>query len=72
MIDQGVESDRVANVAGFNLHAGVMSDAQDRNKLERLCRYITLSAVSEKRLAITTTGKFVSNLKHPIVMVPPM
>ena len=35
---QGVESDRVANVAGFNLHAGVMSEAQDRDKLERLCR----------------------------------
>ncbi|WP_022943158.1 transposase [Psychromonas hadalis] len=46
MIGQSVESDRVANVAGFNLHAGVMSDAQDRNKLERLCRYITRSAVS--------------------------
>jgi hypothetical protein len=64
-IDQGVESDRVANVAGFNLHAGVMSDAQDRNKLERLCRYITRSAVSEKRLAITTYGKIRYQLKTP-------
>ena len=44
MIEQSVESDRVANVAGFNLHAGVMSDAQDRNKLERLFHYITRSA----------------------------
>ena len=65
MIDQGFESDRVANVAGFNLHAGVMSDAQDRNKLERLCRYITRSAVSEKRLAITTYGKIRYQLKTP-------
>lgn len=64
-IDQGVESDRVANVAGFNLHAGVMSDAQDRNKLERVCRYITRSAVSEKRLAITTYGKIRYQLKTP-------
>ena len=35
-----------ANVAGFSLHAGVMSNAQDRCKLERLCRYITRSGVS--------------------------
>lgn len=65
MADQGGESDRVANVAGFNLHAGVMSDAQDRSKLERLCRYITRSAVSEKRLAITTYGKIRYQLKTP-------
>jgi hypothetical protein len=65
MIDEGVESDRVANVAGFNLNAGVMSDAQDSNKLERLCRYITRSAVSEKRWAITTYGKIRYQLKTP-------
>ena len=65
MIDQGVESDRVVNVAGFNLHAGVMSDTQDRNKLERLCRYITRSAVSEKRLAVTAYGKIRYQLKTP-------
>ena len=55
--DQGVESDHVANVAGFNLHAGVMSETHDRNKLEILCRYITRSAVSEERLALTDQGK---------------
>jgi hypothetical protein len=52
-------------VAGFSLHAGVMSNAQDRGKLERLCRYITRSAVSEKRLAITTYGKVRYKLKTP-------
>ena len=61
--EQGVESDRVANVAGFNLHAGVMSEAQDRDKLERLCRYITRSAVSEQRLALTDHGKIRYQLK---------
>ena len=30
---------RVANVAGFSLHAGVMAKAHQRDKLERLCRY---------------------------------
>jgi len=36
----------------FTLHAGVASKAKDRNKLERLCRYITRPAVSTKRLSI--------------------
>jgi len=40
-----------------------MSDDQDRNKLERLCRYITRSAVSEKSLAIMTYGKIRYQLK---------
>jgi hypothetical protein len=35
-------------VAGFSLHAGVAARAQERQKLERLCRYISRPAVSEK------------------------
>jgi hypothetical protein len=56
-------------VASFSLHAGVMSSAQDRCKLERLCRYLlwreSRSGVSEKRLAITTYGKVRYPLKTP-------
>jgi hypothetical protein len=63
MAEQGLASGCAANVAGFSLHAGVMSSAQDRGKLERLCRYITRSGVSEKRLAITTYGKVRYQLK---------
>ena len=66
MAEQGLASGCAAKVAGFSLHAGVMmSNAQDRNKLERLCRYITRSGVSEKRLAITTYGKVRYQLKTP-------
>jgi hypothetical protein len=65
MAEQGLASGCAANVAGFSLHAGVMSNAQDRGKLERLCRYITRSAVSEKRLAMTTYGKVRYQLKTP-------
>jgi hypothetical protein len=65
MAEQGLASGCAANVAGFSLHAGVMSNAQDRCKLERLCRYITRSGVSEKRLAITTYGKVRYQLKTP-------
>jgi hypothetical protein len=43
-------------VAGFSLHAGVAAQAWERQKLERLCRYITRPAVSEKRLSMTPSG----------------
>ncbi len=32
-----------------SLHAGVAAKADERKKLERLCRYIARAAVSEKR-----------------------
>jgi hypothetical protein len=65
MAEQWLASGCAANVAGFSLHAGVMSNAQDRCKLERQCRYITRSGVSEKWLAITTYGKVRNQLKTP-------
>ena len=34
-------------VAGFSLHASVAAKAHERDKLERLCRYITRPPVSE-------------------------
>ena len=48
---------RVVNVAGFSLHAGVATKANERAKLERLCRYITRPAVSTKRLSLTRNGR---------------
>ena len=42
--------DGIGKVAGFSLHAGVAARADERKKLERLCRYISRPAVSEKRL----------------------
>ena len=47
---------RVANHAGFSLHAGVMAEAHQRDTLERLCRYVSRPAVSEKHLALTANG----------------
>ena len=43
-------TDRVGKAAGFSLHAGVATKAHERDKLERLCRYIARPAISEKRL----------------------
>jgi hypothetical protein len=56
---------RVGNVAGFSLHAGVAARAHDRDKLERLCRYIARPAVSAKRLSMTRNGQVRYELKTP-------
>jgi hypothetical protein len=50
---------------GISLHAGVAARAQERRKLERLCRYISCPAVSEKRLSLTPNGNVRYQLKTP-------
>ena len=57
--------DAAGYVAGFSLHAGVAAKASERDKLERLCRYITRPAVSEKRLSLTEHGQVRYSLKNP-------
>jgi hypothetical protein len=58
-------SSLVGEVAGFSLHAGVAIKANERAKLERLCRYITRPAVSTKRLSLTRNGQIRYELKTP-------
>ena len=53
------------NVAGFSLHAGVAAKACQRDKLERLCRYICRPPLSEKRLFLTARGDIGYTLKTP-------
>ena len=62
------DDDRFAQVAkesGFSLHAGVAAQAWERQKLERLVRYITRPSVSEKRLSLTPSGNIRYQLKTP-------
>jgi len=47
------------------LHAGVATKANERAKLERLCRYITRPSVSTKRLSMTRNGRVRYELKTP-------
>jgi hypothetical protein len=54
-----------AKVDGFSLHAGVSANRKQRDKIERLCRYITRPPVSEKRLALTAQGQVRYHLKTP-------
>ena len=55
----------VGQVAGFSLHAGVSVSANERAKLERLCRYIARPAVSNQRLSLTRNGQIRFELKTP-------
>ncbi|MCF6263497.1 MAG: IS91 family transposase [Xanthomonadales bacterium] len=55
----------VGEVGGFSLHAGVATNSNERAKLERLCRYITRTAVSTKRLSMTRNGRVRYELKTP-------
>ena len=53
----------VGRVAGFSLHAGVAARADERKKLERLCRYISRPAIAENRLSLTPNGNVRCQLK---------
>ncbi len=57
--------DSLGKVAGFSLHAGVAVKAHERRKLERLCRYVSRPAVSEKRLSLTPKGNVRYQIKTP-------
>ena len=58
------DNNSVAKAAGFSLHAGVASEAHEREKLERR-RYITRPAVSTERLSLTAQGNIRYRLKTP-------
>ena len=61
--DPGLE--RVAKANGFSLHAGVSCEGRQKDKRERLCRYIARPAVAVPRLSLSSTGKVLYNLKTP-------
>ncbi len=55
----------LAKAAGFSLHAGVATEAHQRNKLERVARYITRPPVAIERLSLTSQGHIKYSLKTP-------
>jgi hypothetical protein len=50
---------------GFDLHAGVRVSAHDRDRLERLCRYVLRPPVAQDRLRLTPEGQVLLELKRP-------
>lgn len=53
-----------AEVDGFSLHAAVRIAADDRARLEHLCRYVTRPPFAAERLSITPDGRVVHELRR--------
>ncbi len=53
------------HAGGFSLHAGVYIAPSQREKLERLCRYVSRPPVATERLALTVSGHVRYALKTP-------
>ncbi len=56
---------RCVNEHGFSLHAEMCCTADQRKKLEHLCRYITRPAIANERLTLNRAGQVVLRLKTP-------
>ena len=54
-----------ADIDGFSLHAAVRVGANDRKRLEQLCRYITRPALSDERVQLNNAGQVELKLKTP-------
>lgn len=54
-----------ANQNGFSLNCAVACQAHQRDRLERLCRYITRPALCLERLSTNAAGQVVYQLKNP-------
>jgi len=64
-LEEMADNKALAKDSGFSLHAGVSAKSYQKDKIERLCRYITRPAVSLKRLRLSETGKVIYELKNP-------
>ncbi len=55
----------VAEAPGFSLRAGIVAEASERDKLERLARYVSRPLIATGRLALTEGGYVRYALKTP-------
>lgn len=65
---QSVRPTEQKQAPGFSLHAGIGIEADAREKLERLCRYMSRPAVAEERLALTARGDVHRRLLNRILV----
>jgi Putative transposase/Transposase zinc-binding domain len=54
-----------ARANGYSLHAGVVVPAGQRERLERVCRYVLRPPVAIDRLHLTNDGRVRLSLRHP-------
>ena len=61
--DHATKHGLVAKSSGFSLHAGVAMAGTEREKIEKLCRYIARPAVALERLSLSSSGQVLYTLK---------
>ena len=59
------QKDLTTDRDGFSLNAAVSCQPYQRDRLERLCRYVTRPAICLDRLTIRVDGKIQYELKNP-------
>ena len=62
--DAAAEPPRCATIAGVSLHANVCVPARDRQRLERLCRYVARPPLAGERLSVLDDGRLLYRLKR--------
>jgi hypothetical protein len=55
----------VASIGGFSLHAGTVCERWQRDRLKRLCRYITRPPIATERLSVDAQVRVVYRYKRP-------
>ena len=50
---------------GFDLHAGLVVPARQRDRLERVCRYALRAPLSQERLSVTGDGQVLLQFRQP-------
>ena len=55
----------LARQPGFSLHAATCCEANQRDKLEKLCRYIARPAVANERFSTNERGQVIYTFKQP-------
>ena len=63
--DHNAKSGLVVKNSGFSLHAGVATKADERDRLEKIFRYIARPAVAEERLSLNARGEVIYKFKKP-------
>ena len=56
----------LARQPGFSLHAATRCEANQRDKLEKLCRYFTQPAIANERLSMNECGQVIYRFKQPL------
>ena len=62
--DTAPEPPRCATIAGVSLHANVCVPARDRERLERLCRYVARPPLAGERMSVLDDGRLLYRLKR--------